>query len=321
MVTLNPDGTVRFEFSEVVKGFTSEDILVGGANLIPGSLVDLGDGVWTAKLDNMPTDGTTAQVTVKDNTYTDLNGNKGSGDSDEVITIKINSVTPNSQGGTTVEGTTEPGNTVEVLIPGSNTPIKVTADPVTGKWTVSTNTPMSNGNTVTATTPDQDKQPVQDQVKLPFVSIDPVAGDDVIDPSEMTAINQNPTYAVTGIVSDPNATVTVSFNGKTYSTDPAVSSNLVTVDSETGKWSIQVPVGDIQSQNTIEAQGSIIDNGTLVQGTPAERDPITKGSITVDVDSKGTITGTTTEVAPGQDVQLVIVGTDQNGDEIEKSSL
>ncbi len=109
VVTLNPDGTVRFEFSEVVKGFTSEDILVGGANLIPGSLVDLGNGVWTAKLDSMPTDGTTAQVTVKDNTYTDLNGNKGSGDSDEVITIKINSVTPNSQGGTTVEGMNRTG--------------------------------------------------------------------------------------------------------------------------------------------------------------------------------------------------------------------
>ncbi|WP_228203429.1 Ig-like domain-containing protein, partial [Acinetobacter sp. CFCC 10889] len=248
-ITLNPDGTVLFTFSEEVKGFTSNDILVNGANLVAGSLVDLGDGIWTAKLDKMPKDGTTVTVEVKDNTYTDLTDNLGKGDIDQEIHIKVNTVTPNpATGGTTITGKTEPNNTVEVTVPGYDKPFIVTADPE-GNWVVETDGPIKDGNSITATTPDQDGNPVEDQIQLPYVSIDVIAGDDILDPSELAEIKTGTTFTVTGTISNPNADMTITFNGKTYS------GSQVTINTD-GTWSIQVPVEDIRSQNTVTAQAT-----------------------------------------------------------------
>ncbi|WP_180045317.1 MULTISPECIES: Ig-like domain-containing protein [unclassified Acinetobacter] len=315
-VTIDADGTVHFDFSEVVKGFTSEDILVAGSKLVPGSLTDLGNGKWTAKLDSMPKDGTTVEVTVKDDTYTDLTNNLGSGHQDQVITIKIDSVKPNTDGNAIISGKTEPNQTVTVTVPGSDKPLITTSD-VNGNWTVTTDFPLKDGNFVTATTPNQDHVIIEDKVKLPFITIDVIAGDDVIDPSERTDIDTQTTMKVTGTISNPNANVTVTFNGVEYSSNSTDPVKKVTVNSD-GTWSIQVPADQVGSQNSIEAKASVVDNGTTIDSAPAVRDPITQGSITVDVDSKGHITGTTLEVVPGQTVELIVIGKDKNGVEIEK---
>ncbi|MDM1758551.1 MULTISPECIES: Ig-like domain-containing protein [unclassified Acinetobacter] len=315
-VTIDADGTVHFDFSEVVKGFTSEDILVAGSKLVPGSLTDLGNGKWTAKLDSMPKDGTTVEVTVKDDTYTDLTNNLGSGHQDQVITIKIDSVKPNTDGNAIISGKTEPNQTVTVTVPGSDQPLITTSD-ANGNWTVTTDFPLKDGNFVTATTPNQDNVIIEDKVKLPFITIDVIAGDDVIDPSERTDIDTQTTMKVSGTISNPNANVTVTFNGVEYSSNSTDPAKKVTVNSD-GTWSIQVPADQVGSQNSIEAKVSVVDNGTTIDSAPAVRDPITQGSITVDVDSKGHITGTTLEVVPGQTVELIVIGKDKNGVEIEK---
>ncbi|RYL25213.1 BapA/Bap/LapF family prefix-like domain-containing protein, partial [Acinetobacter piscicola] len=315
-VTIDADGTVHFDFSEVVKGFTSEDILVAGSKLVPGSLTDLGNGKWTAKLDSMPKDGTTVEVTVKDDTYTDLTNNLGSGHQDQVITIKIDSVKPNTDGNAIISGKTEPNQTVTVTVPGSDQPLITTSD-ANGNWTVTTDFPLKDGNFVTATTPNQDHVIIEDKVKLPFITIDVIAGDDVIDPSERTDIDTQTTMKVSGTISNPNANVTVTFNGVEYSSNSTDPAKKVTVNSD-GTWSIQVPADQVGSQNSIEAKASVVDNGTTIDSAPAVRDPITQGSITVDVDSKGHITGTTLEVVPGQTVELIVIGKDKNGVEIEK---
>ncbi|WP_372403394.1 Ig-like domain-containing protein [Acinetobacter piscicola] len=315
-VTIDADGTVHFDFSEVVKGFTSEDILVAGSKLVPGSLTDLGNGKWTAKLDSMPKDGTTVEVTVKDDTYTDLTNNLGSGHQDQVITIKIDSVKPNTDGNAIISGKTESNQTVTVTVPGSDQPLITTSD-ANGNWTVTTDFPLKDGNFVTATTPNQDHVIIEDKVKLPFITIDVIAGDDVIDPSERTDIDTQTTMKVTGTISNPNANVTVTFNGVEYSSNSTDPVKKVTVNSD-GTWSIQVPADQVGSQNSIEAKASVVDNGTTIDSAPAVRDPITQGSITVDVDSKGHITGTTLEVVPGQTVELIMIGKDKNGVEIEK---
>ncbi|MBO6577408.1 MAG: Ig-like domain-containing protein, partial [Rhodothermales bacterium] len=80
--------TVTFTFSEKVKAFTDADITVTGGTLDNISTLD--DGItWTARF--TPTDAFdgTATVTVADDTYSDLAGNDGSGDTHNLTIATI----------------------------------------------------------------------------------------------------------------------------------------------------------------------------------------------------------------------------------------
>ncbi|BBP45613.1 hypothetical protein THMIRHAS_09860 [Thiosulfatimonas sediminis] len=72
------DGTVTFQFSEAVKDFTQDDVQITGGSLSDFTQVD-GD-TWTATFTPDASFEGTAQISVADNTYTDLSDNNGTGD-------------------------------------------------------------------------------------------------------------------------------------------------------------------------------------------------------------------------------------------------
>ncbi|WP_216076994.1 Ig-like domain-containing protein, partial [Acinetobacter defluvii] len=125
-VTINPNGIVTFSFTEPVKDFGQSDIIVSGGKLEPNSLIDNGDGTWTAKLTGTQP-GKTIEVTVKDQSYSDLSGNLGTSGADKEITIHIDRVTP-SGNGALITGTTEPGHIVTVQLPDGSTLTSEPAD-------------------------------------------------------------------------------------------------------------------------------------------------------------------------------------------------
>ncbi|WP_165383077.1 Ig-like domain-containing protein, partial [Acinetobacter sp. WCHAc060033] len=69
--------TVTFKFSEAVTGFEASDITVAGGSLTGLSSTD--KITWTATFTQTGTD--TPKISVADNSYTDVAGNQGSGDS------------------------------------------------------------------------------------------------------------------------------------------------------------------------------------------------------------------------------------------------
>ncbi|MCH4244593.1 Ig-like domain-containing protein, partial [Acinetobacter gerneri] len=82
-ISVYDDGRVTFEFSEQVKYFDEGDIKVTGGTLKAGSLVDNGDGTWSAEI--IPdADATEITVDVENNSYTDLAGNFGTGNTGSV---------------------------------------------------------------------------------------------------------------------------------------------------------------------------------------------------------------------------------------------
>ncbi|MGL6620440.1 retention module-containing protein [Aeromonas veronii] len=85
MLTVGETSEVTFTFSEQVKGFEVGDLTVEGGTVTDLKTTDDGK-TWTGTF--TPTPGYTgeASVTVKDGSYTDLNGNAGTGGSDTADT-------------------------------------------------------------------------------------------------------------------------------------------------------------------------------------------------------------------------------------------
>ncbi|MDX7793048.1 Ig-like domain-containing protein, partial [Aeromonas caviae] len=81
-LTVGETSDVTFTFSEQVKDFEVGDLTVEGGTVTDLKSTD-GGKTWTATF--TPTPGYTgeASVTVKDGSYTDLNGNVGTGGSDD----------------------------------------------------------------------------------------------------------------------------------------------------------------------------------------------------------------------------------------------
>ena len=259
--------TVTFTFSEAIKGFDETDLTVSGGQIVPGSLVQNPDGTWTAQITGTQ-QGVPVEVTVKPESYTDESGNAGAQGSDEDISVKIDAIYPDENGGSVITGVTKPGNEVSVKIPGTDQVYTGTADE-NGHWTIVTDEPLKDGDKLTVTTPNHDKEPAVDEQPLPFVSIDPIAGDDFITEEELTTlVDENGLVSITGKVSNPSADMAITFNGKTYSGDQ------VTI-LPNGTWEIKVPVAevDVNGQNNITAQGVVTDSqGTKFPSNEADRD-------------------------------------------------
>ncbi|WP_430516341.1 hypothetical protein [Acinetobacter pittii] len=99
-----------------------------------------------------------------------------------------------------------------------------------------------------------------------------------------------------------------------------------------GSYTAEVPAGFADGELTVEAE-TVDRNGTPVNAedslvkTDHDNDPSTPdqggldrvdGTISVDVDNQGHITGGTTDVAPGSEVILTITGQDQAGNPLEQ---
>ncbi|MDX7809157.1 Ig-like domain-containing protein, partial [Aeromonas caviae] len=87
-LTVGETSDVTFTFSEKVTGFELGDLTVVGGT-VTGLTTSDGGKTWTATFTPDANFTGTASVTVKENSYTDLAGNKGTGDSD---TAKVDNV-------------------------------------------------------------------------------------------------------------------------------------------------------------------------------------------------------------------------------------
>ncbi|WP_151750634.1 Ig-like domain-containing protein, partial [Acinetobacter sp. TUM15131] len=200
-----------------------------------------GNGTWTLADNTLPalTDGPHT-VTV---TATDPAGNVGTATG----TITIDTVAPNApvvnpiNAVDPITGTAEPGSTVKVTFPNGSTE-QVTADPVTGVWSVPNPGGLLNGEAVTATATDP-----AGNVSLPGTGIvdtvapdtssvgftvDAVTADNVLNAAESTG-NVTLTGTLTGVPADAAKTVvTIIVDGVSYT---------ATVNAANGTWSVSVP--------------------------------------------------------------------------------
>ncbi|MDH0140688.1 Ig-like domain-containing protein, partial [Aeromonas caviae] len=81
-LTVGETSPVTFTFSEKVTGFELDDLTVVGGTVTGLTTTD-GGKTWTATFTPTPGFEGTASVTVKPGSYTDLNGNVGTGGSDD----------------------------------------------------------------------------------------------------------------------------------------------------------------------------------------------------------------------------------------------
>ncbi|MFW2149653.1 hypothetical protein ACK2M2_16350, partial [Acinetobacter sp. TY1] len=204
---------------------------------------------------------------------------------------------------------TEPGNEVVVTLPNGTKLPPVIADK-DGKWTVTTDIPLNDGDDIDATTTNQDGNPIDDAVLLPLISIDVIAGDDVVNEKELIDLTTDGLFTITGTVSNPNADITVTFNGKEYK----IPAKDITSD---GKWSLKVPANEIGTSNSITA----VAKTDVVESVPAIRNPVLDNeppTVQVNINDKGEIT---IKYAPDVDPSTIdpkeIVIKDEDGKRIK----
>ncbi len=115
--------TITFNFSEAATGFTVEDIIVSGGTLGAISTADEGVTYTSTFTPEAGTDGT-ATFSVADDSYTDADGNNGTGDS---LNIELSTVPVYSVSGQVNYGVTPlSGVTVELRSGSSTGPVMAT---------------------------------------------------------------------------------------------------------------------------------------------------------------------------------------------------
>nr|WP_231518029.1 BapA/Bap/LapF family large adhesin [Alteromonas stellipolaris] len=166
-----------------------------------------GDGTWTLADDAVAAlaDGSyTATVTA-----TDTDGNVGSNSGTVVIDTTSPAIpTVDAGNGTEITGTAEAGATVNVDVDGDGTPDFTVIADGDGNWSITPDTPLSDGVIVTVTATDAAgniSNPASDTVD---------AAAPVVDFNDLTTNDTTP--ALTGSVDDPTATVVVTINGIDY---------------------------------------------------------------------------------------------------------
>ncbi|MGT2572012.1 type I secretion C-terminal target domain-containing protein, partial [Acinetobacter ursingii] len=133
----------------------------------------------------------------------------------------------------------------------------------------------------------------------------------------------------------PGSDVTVVIKGKDAAGNDVTLTKTVTTDAN-GNYSYTLtPADGIVDGSAVDVSATTTDRngqgvGPATDSLPAQGDndnnpatpedtglDLVAGAITVDIANDGTITGTTTDVAPGSDVILKIQGYDENGEQLE----
>ncbi|NRA82505.1 MAG: retention module-containing protein [Gammaproteobacteria bacterium] len=265
----NDQSTITFEFSEDVSNFTIADVIVTGGTLSDFTQVD--GGTWTATFTPNPGEQTSPEIIVLDNSYTDLSGNNGSGDS-VIITLIDGPTQTQSDTVAVAEDTTASGNvldndsdldddlTVASFTVGTDSTAHTPGTAIDvegGQLQINTDgsytfTPATNWNgtlpviTYTTNTGSSDTLTITiNAAATATITLDAnVTTDDIIDAAE-----SGQTIAITGTVGGDVAsgdTVTLTVNGKTFTG---------TVNSDNTTFSVNVPGSDLvaDSDNTIDA--------------------------------------------------------------------
>ena len=166
-----------------------------------------GDGSWTLADDTLAAladDSYTATVIA-----TDADGNEGANSGTVVIDTTPPAIpTVDAGNGTEITGTAEAGATVNVDVDGDGTPDFTVIADGDGNWSITPDTPLSDGVIVTVTATDAAgniSNPASDTVD---------AAAPVVDFNDLTTNDTTP--ALTGSVDDPTATVVITINGIDY---------------------------------------------------------------------------------------------------------
>lgn len=161
-------------------------------------------------------------------TTTDESGNTSSPTKEVVIDDKAPSepnINPIKDGDTTITGTAEPNSTVKIDTNGDGTPDKtVTADDK-GNWTATVDTPLKEGDKVTATATDKagnTSKPAEE----------PVVGATAPNQPDILPIDGDKDEPITG-TAEPGSTVTVTF--------PGDNKTATTKADDKGNWSVPNP--------------------------------------------------------------------------------
>ncbi|MBJ9955231.1 BapA prefix-like domain-containing protein, partial [Acinetobacter baumannii] len=246
------------------------------------------------------------------------------------ITGGTTDVAPGSEVKLTITGQDQSGNPIEreftaTVQPDGRYTAEVPADFADGELTVKAETVDRNGTPVEAEDnlekTDHDNDPnTPDQGGL-----DRVDGSITVDVDNAGNISGGTTDVA------PGSEVTLTITGQDQSGNPIEREVTATVQPD-GRYTAEVPADFADGELTVKAE-TVDRNGTPVEAedslvkTDHDNDPNTPdqggldrvdGSITVDVDNAGNISGGTTDVAPGSEVTLTITGQDQSGNPIER---
>ncbi|QNX89406.1 VWA domain-containing protein [Acinetobacter seifertii] len=297
--TVQPDGSYQ---AEVPAGFA--------------------DGELTVKADAVDRNGT--PVNAKDS----LTGEVGLDRVDGSITVDVDTqghitggttdVAPGSQVTLTITGHDQAGNPLEQQVtatvqPDGSYKAEVPAGFADGELVVKADAVDRNGTPVNAedslVKTDHDNNPdTPDQGGL-----DRVDGSITVDVDTQGHITGGTTDVA------PGSQVTLTITGHDQAGNPLEQQVTATVQPD-GSYKAEVPAGFADGELVVKAD-AVDRNGTPVNAEDSLTGEVgldrVDGSITVDVDTQGHITGGTTDVAPGSQVTLTIQGYDGNGEEIQ----
>ncbi|ONN51577.1 type I secretion protein [Acinetobacter genomosp. 33YU] len=238
---------------------------------------------------------------------------------DGLITGKTENIPNGSKVNLTITGKDKDGNLISQKIETTvnsdgSYKAEVPKDFADGELKVESEVKDQNGNVVKA----------EDQLKAGTDGLDRVDGSITVDVDTQGHITGGTTDVA------PGSQVTLTITGHDQAGNPLEQQVTATVQPD-GSYKAGVPAGFADGELTVKAD-AVDRNGTPVNAedslvkTDHDNNPDTPdqggldrvdGSITVDVDTQGHITGGTTDVAPGSQVTLTIQGYDGNGEEIQ----
>ncbi|MGQ1232478.1 BapA/Bap/LapF family prefix-like domain-containing protein [Acinetobacter baumannii] len=320
--TVNPDGSYT---AEVPAGFADGELTVKAETVDRnGTPVNAEDSLVKTDHDNDPSTPDQGGLDRVDGTITVDVDNQGH------ITGGTTDVAPGSEVILTITGQDQAGNPLEQQVTATVNP--------DGSYTAEVPAGFADGElTVKAETVDRNGTPVNDEDSL-------VKTDHDNDPSTLDqggldrvdgtiTVDVDNTGHITGGTTDvaPGSEVILTITGQDQAGNPLEQQVTATVNPD-GSYTAEVPAGFADGELTVKAE-TVDRNGTPVNAedslvkTDHDNDPSTPdqggldrvdGTITVDVDNTGHITGGTTDVAPGSEVILTITGQDQAGNPLEQ---
>lgn len=279
--------TVVFDFDQniVPDSFNENSIKVSGGSLIPGTLEQIGPNKWIADVLIVP--GQELIVEVLNNGYQNTSGLMGSASSDQLDTIKITGILPeidqnkNPTKNTVISGKTTPNTDVEVTLPSGDV-LKTHSDE-SGDWSVISSEPLSDLKLIIAEIPSKSGGDAiaRDTADLPFVYVNTIAKDDVINAKEVSSGK----VEITGTWSYPH--------------EDEVELNIVVNDKSTivipksdGTWSVWVDKDDLKEGVDNEVKATIFVKNDPSISNSDFREPVVDTIINkpqIDISNKGLI--------------------------------
>ncbi len=309
--TVQPDGSYT---AEVPAGFADGELTVEAETVDRnGTPLNAEDSLVKTDHDNDPSTPDQGGLDRVDGTITVDVDNTGH------ITGGTTDVAPGSEVILTITGQDQAGNPLEQQVTATVQP--------DGSYTAEVPAGFADGElTVEAETVDRNGTPLNAE--------DNLSGQDGLDRVDGTiTVDVDNTGHITGGTTDvaPGSEVILTITGQDQSGNPLEQQVTATVQPD-GSYTAEVPAGFADGELTVEAE-TVDRNGTPLNAedslvkTDHDNDPSTPdqggldrvdGTITVDVDNTGHITGGTTDVAPGSEVILTITGQDQSGNPLEQ---